>query len=76
MTMPDDNNILTPRRRVMLHVRVVAVVSAVVLSLAVLGTQLSPAQADTVTVAASADTYTRSDAATTNFGSSIRWSAP
>jgi cell division septation protein DedD len=75
MTLPDANNTSTPRRRVMVKARVVAVVSAVVLSLGVLGTQLSPAQADAVTVAASADSYTRSDAATTNFGTSVRWSA-
>ena len=48
MTLPDANNTSTPRRRVMVKARVVAVVSAVVLSLAVLGTQLSPAQADAV----------------------------
>jgi hypothetical protein len=54
--------------------RVVAAVCAVVLCAAALVTQLSPARADTVTADATADTYTRASADTSNFGTRARWS--
>jgi hypothetical protein len=56
-------------------VRVVSGVLAVVLCLAVAVTRGSPTTADSLTLAASADSYTRADASTNNFGTSPRWSA-
>jgi hypothetical protein len=75
VTTPAASTSEALRRYLRRNVRVVSVVSAVVLFLAVVVTQISPAQGRSVTVGASADSYTRSAAATRNFGTTNRWSA-
>jgi hypothetical protein len=59
-----------PRRRA----TVIAATSAVAIGGIALFLPLSPARGDTITASATADTYTRENAATSNFGMLARWS--